>query len=151
MSGEGAAPLIGATEPRAQRLPPVTELAVATLVLVVTGGIYMAAHIPGRVPLAPAIGLAAAAAAVLVVNVALLSRVREFAWEAFRRVGAWTLLAYVVIAGMLEYVFVYDHTPGRVLALLSAMLVVFAFNVPLVVAFTVARYQEPARAEAIER
>ncbi|HUY29693.1 MAG TPA: hypothetical protein VMV02_01710 [Acidimicrobiales bacterium] len=138
--------LLGATDRPAERLPPVTELAIATLALVVAGGVYMAAHIPGRVPLGPAVGLAAAALAVLVVNVAMLSRVSDFAWPTFTRVAGWTLLAYLVIAGMLEYVFVYDHTPGRVLALLSGMLAVFAVNVPLVLGFTVARYQTPASA-----
>ena len=49
----------------------------------------------------------------------------------FLRVLGWALLAYGVIAGILEYVFVYDHTPGRELALFSAMLVLFALDVPL--------------------
>lgn len=140
--------MLGATSADEAKLPPVTELAVTTLALVVAGGIYMAAHIPGHVPLGPAVGLAAAALAVLVANVAMLARTPEFAWGVFRRVAAWTLLAYVVIAGMLEYVFVFDHTPGRVLALLSAMLAIFAVNVPLVLGFTVARYQDPRAAKA---
>jgi len=131
-------------------LPPVTEIAIATLALIVAGGIYLAAHIPQPVALGPAIGLLAAAAVLLCVNAVLVSRIRGFARTTFVKVGSWTVLAYVVIAGMLEYVFVYDHTPGRVLAVLSGMLVVFSLDVPLVLAYTVARYQVGDRTAAVE-
>lgn len=124
-------------------LPPATQLVVGALALVIVGGVYIAAQLPGRPVLAPAIGLAAAAGALLLVTGVLLSRVRTFAWRTFRRVGAATLGAYVVIAGMLEFVFVYDGTPGATLAVLSAMLALFAVAVPLLMAFTVARYQPP--------
>jgi len=124
-------------------LPPVARLATATLALVVIGGIYMAAQIDRSVTLVPPLALAIAAAMVLLVNVVLLSRIKEFAWETFFRVFGWTLLAYLAIAGILEYVFVYDHTPGRQLALFSAMLFIFAVDVPLLLGFSVARYQPP--------
>jgi hypothetical protein len=55
----------------------------------------------------------------------------------------WTLVAYVVIAGMLEYVFVVDGTRGGSLLVVSASLLVFAVDVPLILAFSVARYQTP--------
>jgi len=124
-------------------LPRVARLATATLALVVIGGIYMAAQIDRSVTLAPPLVLAIAAGVVLLVNVVLLSRIREFAWDTFFRVFGWTLLAYLTIAGILEYVFVYDHTPGRQLALFSAMLFIFAIDVPLLLGFSVARYQPP--------
>ncbi len=122
-------------------LPPVLQLAIATLVLIVIGGILVAAYLPERAPLAPAIALLVAAVAILLVNVALLSRIRAFAWGTFFRVGGWTLLAYVFIAGMLEWVFAADGTPGDVMLLLTAMLVVYAVDIPLLFAFAVARYQ----------
>ena len=53
------------------------------------------------------------------------------------------LLAYLVIAGMLEYVFVYDDTRGTQLLILSLMLLVFAVNIPMLLAFSVARFQDP--------
>jgi hypothetical protein len=56
-------------------------------------------------------------------------------------VGGWALAAYLVIAGMLEFVFVLDHTRGGLLIVLTLMLAVFAVNVPLLLAFSVARYQ----------
>jgi hypothetical protein len=134
------------TEPE-RRLPPVTPVAMATLALVVTGGIYLAANIPRPAPLWPAITLAVAAGALLLWNVVSLARIRDFAWDKFFLVGRWALLAYLAIAGMLELVFVTDHTPGRVLALLTTLLLIFAITVPMLLAFSVARYQ-PVRQRA---
>ncbi len=122
-------------------LPPVQQLATATLALIVAGGIYMAAHLPSRPPLTAPIVLLAVAALLLVGNGLALSRVRDFAWGKFRLVAGWALLAYLVIAGMLEYVFIYDGTGGAPLVVLSLMLAVFAVNVPLLLGFSVARFQ----------
>ena len=128
-----------------RRLPPVTQCAVAALILVVAGGIDLAAHLPQPPPLGPAIAALAAAGLALAAAVVALSRAREFAWHTFRVVGGWTLAAYAVIAGMLEFVFVLDRTPGPVLTVLSLMLLVYAVDIPLLVAFSVARYQPAAR------
>ena len=46
-----------------QKLPPVTQIAMASLALIVAGGIYLSAHIPQHVPLAPAVVLLALSAA----------------------------------------------------------------------------------------
>lgn len=135
------APLAVETGPQ---LPPVTQMAVAALALIVVGGIYLAAHIPGPVSLAPAIGLLFVAAILQAACGVSLSRVRPFAWGRFFQVGRWALLAYAISAGMLEYVFIIDRVPGPELALLSGMLVVYTLDVPLLLAFTVARYQKPA-------
>ena len=126
-----------------RRLPPITELAVGSIVLIISGGIYLASYLPRSAPLGPAIGLLAAGGALLVANIVALSRVQQFAWDSFFLVARWTLLAYVVIAGMLEFVFVLDHTRGSTLVVLTLMLVVFAVDIPLLLAFSVARYQAP--------
>ena len=55
------------------------------------------------------------------------------------------LLAYAVIAGMIEYAFVYDHTRGSQLVVLTVMLALFMLNVPVLIAFTVARFQPAPR------
>jgi len=122
------------------RYPPVTELGMASLALIVAGGIYLASHIPNHVPLGPAIVLLAVSILLLVINMILLSRVKEFDWERFFQVGKWSLLAYVVIAGMIEYVFLHNHTRGGPLVILTLSLVVFAIHVPILVGFTVARF-----------
>ncbi len=122
------------------RYPPVTQLAMASLALIVAGGIYLSSHIPKHVALAPAVVLLAASAVLLVVNMILLSRVREFDWARFVQVGKWSLLAYVVIAGMIEYVFVRNHLRGGALVVLTLSVVIFAIHVPMLVGFTVARF-----------
>ena len=52
----------------------------------------------------------------------------------------WTLLAYALVAGMIEYVFLRNSTSGGPLVVLTLSLVVFALTVPVLIAFTVARY-----------
>lgn len=123
-----------------RRLPPVAELAVASMALVLSSGVYLAAHLPRHPPLGPGIGLLVAGGALMAAAMMLLSRVRPFAWGTFFLVARWAFLAYVVVAGLLGYVFVYDHTRGATLVVLVLALVVFALDVPTTVAFTVARY-----------
>jgi hypothetical protein len=125
--------------PRA--LPPVTELGMASLALIIIGGIYLAAHLPEQVPLAPAVALLAASAALLAVNLALLTRVHGFAWRRFFAVGRWALLAYVVTAGLIEFTFLRDGVRGGVLVVLTLSLIVYAIHVPVLIAFTVARFE----------
>ena len=125
-----------------RKVPPVTALWMLSLALIAGGVSYLAAYLPKRAPLGPAVGLLAAAVAVLILNAILLGRQREFAWWRFFQVGRWALLAYIVIAGMIEYAFVYDHTRGAVLIVMTLMLVTFTLNVPILLAFTVARYEE---------
>jgi len=122
-------------------LPPVMPIAIVTLALIVSGGVLVAAQY-GRPPhLTVPTMLLGAAALLLVTNAVLLTRIREFAWPVFFRVYGWALLAYLVIAGILEYVFIYDHTPSHLLALFSAMLLLFALDVPLMLGYSVARWQ----------
>jgi hypothetical protein len=127
-----------------QRLPPVTELGMASLALIVAGGIYLSSHIPQHVPLGPAVALLAASAALLGVNLGLLIRVKGFAWNRFFAVARWALLAYFVTAGMIEYVFLQNHVSGGTLVVLTLSLVVYAVHVPTLIGFTVARYYVPA-------
>jgi hypothetical protein len=126
-----------------RRLPPVTELAMASLALIVAGGIYLSAHLPNHVPLGPAVALLAASSVLLVANMAALARVKGFAWDRFFAVAKWSFLAYAVIAGMIEYAFLQNHLRGGPLVVLTLSLVVFAVHVPALVGFTVARYYEP--------
>ena len=123
-------------------LPPVTQLGMASLSLIVAGGIYLSAHLPRQVPIGPAVALLVASALLLAVNIFLLSRVRGFAWDRFFEVGKWSLLAYAVIAGIIEYVFLRNHLRGDALIVLTLSLVVFAVHVPMLVGFTVARYAD---------
>jgi hypothetical protein len=125
-----------------RRLPPVTALGMLSLALVVVAVIYLSAHLPEHVPLGPAIALLCASALVFAGNMLALSRVEGFAWRRFFEVARWALLAYAIIAGMIEYVFLRNNTSGGPLVVLTLSLVLFALNVPVLIAFTVARYEE---------
>lgn len=129
-------------------LPPVTQLAMLSLALIVAGGIYLASHIPNHVPLAPAVILLAASALLLAINVLLLYRSEGFPWDRFFAVAKWAMLAYAIIAGMIEYAFLRDELKGGPLVVLTLSLVVFAVHVPLLIGFTVARFHDPARDSA---
>jgi hypothetical protein len=123
-----------------ERYPPFTELGMLSLALIVAGGIYLSSHIPQHVPLAPAVALLVASTIVMVVNVALLTRVPDFAWHRFFQVGRWALLAYAITAGMIEYAFLRNGLSGGPLVILTLSLVVYALQVPTLIAFTVARF-----------
>jgi hypothetical protein len=125
-----------------RQFPPVTELGMASLALIVAGGIYLSAHLPRHVPLGPAVALLAASVVLLVVNMVMLSRIPDFAWDRFFTVAKWSLLAYLVIAGMIEYAFLKDHVSGGSLVVLTLSLAVFAVHVPMLMGFTVARYAD---------
>jgi hypothetical protein len=125
-----------------RRLPPVTELGMASLALIVAGGIYLSAHLPQHVPLAPAVVLLALSALLLAGNLLLLSRVDGFPWERFASVAKWALLAYAITAGLIEYAFVRNGLSGGPLIVLSLSLVVYAVHVPTLIGFTVARYDD---------
>jgi hypothetical protein len=127
-----------------RRLPPVTQVGMLSLALIVAGGIYLSAHLPQHVPLGPAVALLAASALLLVGNLLSLTRVPGFAWGRFVGVGKWALLAYAITAGLIEYAFVRNHLSGGPLIVLSLSLVVYAVHVPMLIGFTVARYDSPA-------
>ena len=98
-----------------RKLPPVTEIGAASMIAIAAGLQFT--------------------------NAFLLMRIENFAWPRFVQVSKWGLLAYLVIAGMIEYAFVYDHTRGAQLVVMTLMLALFMLNVPVLIAFTVARYE----------
>ena len=124
-----------------RKVPPVTALGMVAIGFVAAGVSYLAAYLPKHAPLGPAIACLVLAVAVLVASIVLISREPNFAWRRFFQVAGWTLLAYLVIAGMIEYAFVYDQTRGAVLAVMTLMLLTFTLTVPVLLGFTVARFQ----------
>jgi len=131
-----------------RRLPPVAEIAVAAMALIIIGGITLASRLPRPAPLPLLVALLAAAAVLVLADVALLARLREFAWPVFFQVAKWSLLAYSVMYGVLEFTFVYDHVAGSTLVVLTLMLVVIAVDVPMLFGFSVDRYAEVPEAPA---
>jgi hypothetical protein len=126
-----------------RKLPPVTEIGAASMIAIAGGIIFNASYLPKHAPMTGAIIFLIVAAALVVVNALILTRITDFARERFVQVAGWSLLAYAVIGGMIEYAFVYDHTRGSQLVILTLMLVLFVINVPILIGFTVARYARP--------
>jgi hypothetical protein len=124
-----------------QTFPKVAEIATASLALTIVGGITMASYAPRRPPLTLPVILLIASGGLLVTSVLLLTRVKDFSWGTFVKVDRWAFLAYLISAGMIEFAFVKDHTRGAPLLVLTLMLVIFATSVPLIIAFTAAKYQ----------
>jgi hypothetical protein len=127
-----------------RRLPPVTEVGMGSLALIVIGGIYLSAHLPRHVPLAPAVILLVLSALLVAWNLFSLTRVPDFPWGRFFDVAKWSLLAYSVISALILYAFLQDHLSGGPFVVLTLSLVIFAVNVPILIGFTVARYYDPA-------
>ena len=127
-----------------RKYPPVTQVAMTSLALIIAGGIYLSANLPEHVSLGPAVILLALSAVLMAFNLFSLTRVKGFAWEQFFAVAKWSLLAYLVIGGMLEFVFMHNDVRGGTLVVLTLSLLVFAIHVPTLMGFTVARYQQAA-------
>ena len=125
-----------------QKFPKAVETVTVSLAAVVVGGVWLGSHAPRRPPLALPTVLLIVAAALLVAGVVMITRVASFSWDTFVRVGRWALLAYIIAAGMIEFAFVRNHTRGAPLAVVTGMLVVFALDVPFLIATTVARYED---------
>jgi hypothetical protein len=133
-----------------QKFPPVTEIAMASLGLIVAGGVYLSAHIPQHVPLAPAVILLVLSAGLMVFNIVSLTRVKNFRWDRFFDVAKWALLAYCITAGLILYVFLRNNVSGGTLVVLTLSLVVYAVHVPTLIGFTVARYADSAPAQPLQ-
>ena len=123
-----------------RKYPPVDILATVALGLAIVGGIFMAAHVPQHIPLAMPVVILSTALVLLGVAAFLLLRIEDFAWDKFRLVYKWALLAYLIEAGVIGFAFIRDHTRGGPLVVVIGMLVVFAVSVPTTIAYTVARF-----------
>jgi uncharacterized membrane protein YoaK (UPF0700 family) len=123
-----------------RKFPKAVELVTVSLAAVVVGGVWLGSHAPRRPPLALPTVLLVVAVALLLAGITMVTRFAGFSWNTFVRVGRWALLAYIIAAGMIEFAFVRNHTRGAPLAVVTGMLVVFALDVPFLIATTVARY-----------
>jgi hypothetical protein len=126
-----------------RRFPPVAELVTGSLALTVLGGILMTSSIPRRPALGAPVGLAVAAVLLTLAGAVLTARLRDFNWGRFAQVFRWALLAYAISAGMIGFAFIRNHVSGAPLAVVLIMLVIYAADVPFIIAFTVARYSSP--------
>ena len=127
-----------------RKLPPINELCLGSLAFIIIDGIYIAAHLP-KLPSMTVVTIFLSLGGVLVALSCLgLYQIKQFAWDKFFLVLRWMSLEYLVEAGMLEYIFSYDDVRGKMLLVLTLALIIFAIDIPIIVAFTVARYQVPS-------
>jgi hypothetical protein len=131
-----------------RKYPPVTGIAMTSLALIVAGGIYLSAHLPRHVPIGPAVVLLILSALLMAYNIYSLTRVQGFPWDRFFAVAKWSFLAYLIIAGLIEYAFLHNHLSGAPLVVLTLSLLIFAIHVPMLLGFTVARYYDPQQEAA---
>ena len=124
------------------KFPKAVEVATVSLAAVVVGGVWLGSYAPRRPPLGLPAVLLVIAGMLLLAGIIMITRVVGFSWDTFVRVGRWSLLAYVIAAGMIEFAFVRNHTRGAPLAVVTGMLVIFALDVPFIIATTVARYDD---------
>ena len=120
--------------------PPVAPVAISALIVTVSGGIWMASTFTTHEGLLLPGILLATGLVLLLASMVLIRMTRKLAWELFWKVFRWSLLAYAISAGMIEYAFVRNSVHGSPLVLVSALLVVYATVVPLLISFTVAQY-----------
>lgn len=125
-----------------RKLPPIANICVLVLVFMVVGGVYVAAHLPAHVAMTLPTVLIVIAGVLLAANMVLLSRIPAFAWQSFFKVAKWTFLAEGVVAGVLEYIFIFDGTRGAVLMLMTSALVIFVLDLSVLFGFSVAQFQE---------
>lgn len=100
----------------------------------------MGAYLPRDVPLAWPIGFLIASVAFTAAAMALLSR-RRLAWGLFFAVVKWVLAVTSVFSSTAILLFFLNDIPGRTMAVMSAVLILTAVNLPLLIGFSVARHE----------
>jgi hypothetical protein len=121
--------------------PPIWECGVAALICVAISVIYLAAYIPNAPNTTLPIVLLSAGTLFIIAQLVMIGSLDHFSRSSFHTVSLYALAAYTVIGGMIEYVFIKNGTRGEELALLTWGLVLFVIDVPLILGFSVARYQ----------
>jgi hypothetical protein len=125
----------------ARRLPEPNMIAVVSIVLVFLTIGTLASYLPRQAPLSATVPLLALAIVVGAVAVGRLVAGRMFAWSTFLTVAKPALIAVATAAGIIEFAFLYDQTRGSSLAILTGGLLVIVVELPLLLAYSVARHE----------
>jgi hypothetical protein len=124
--------------------PKAVEIVSLSLACAMVGGIWLGSHASPKAEhsLTLPTVLLIAGGVLLLVGIAMVARVKGFAWNTWMRVGKWALLAYIVESGMILYAFVHNQVRGSTLAVVIGLIALFAIDVPFLIATTVARYDD---------
>jgi uncharacterized membrane protein YhhN len=124
-------------------LPPIPLLCELSLAATIASAIILAIALPRAPHLLAPVLLAIAAWVLIVVAAVMVATIRPFNYRIFKMVGLRQLIAELIIAGMLEFVFLRDHLPTGPLVVFSILVGSFSISVALLMGFQVARWQEP--------
>lgn len=122
-------------------VPPVVGIGMASLATAVVGGVLVAAQFGTEANLALPRLFVVVAIGLEIVAITLAATIRPFAWRLFRLVFGVGLLAYLIQGGLIAWTFAINDVPAEQMIVLYGGLVVFTTIVPLMLGFTVARYQ----------
>ncbi len=136
-TGSGAAPM----RPFERKLPPVVGVSMVALACAVVAGVILAALVFQHTSLVVPTIFVVAALVLEATAIGMMVSIRPFAWDRFRLVFGWAFVAYAIQGGMIEWAFAKNHTPAGPLTVLTLGIVVFSTIVPVMIGFTVARYQ----------
>jgi len=129
-------------------LPPIPALCEASLAATIAAAVVLAAQLPHVGSLVVPIVLAALAWIMILAAVFVLATIRPFNFRVLKMVSLRQFLAELVVAGMLEFVFLRDHLPTGPLAVFSVLVGSFSVSVALLIGFQVARWQEPVEGKS---
>ncbi len=130
------APYVGDTQ-----RSPVAICTIASLVCAFLGIGVMAAYLPDEPPLSWPAAFLTASVLLLAAAALFLQRRPRFAWRLFWSVARWVFVGTLIFSATAVFVFVYDGTRGPTLAIMAAVLVLTAIDIPLLIAFSVARHE----------
>ena len=120
---------------------PIAASLIASIVAAFLSVGFLASYLPQTPPLTAPLALLGVAVLLLAAAALSLTRLAAFPWRVFFAVARWVALLTLLFGGMAEYLFIADGTRGAPLAIMTAVLVMAAVDVPLLLAFSVARHQ----------
>lgn len=124
-------------------LPPIPALCEASLAATIAAAVVLAAQLPSTSDLLGPILLAGIAWLLIAITAIVLATIRPFNFRVLKMVSLRQFLAELVVAGMLEFVFLRDHLPAGPLVVFTILVGSFSVSVAMLIGFQVARWQEP--------
>jgi hypothetical protein len=123
---------------------PVVACIVGTIVSCILAAGIIVAHLPQPAPLWGSIMWVCVGAVLTGVTIVLLLTKQPFARRLFFTVAKWVFLYILVLTAMGEYVLVFDGMRGEPLVIMTAVLLLFLVNIPMLWGFSVARHERAA-------
>lgn len=120
---------------------PIVTASISSIIFAFLAAGVIASYLPQSAPLHWPVAFLIVSAVLWLAAVMLLFRLRRFAWQLFFSVLRWVSILPLTFAATAIFVFVTDGTSGITLAIMVAVLLLAALNIPIVIAFSVARHE----------